>query len=412
MINFKCGMALSIGLLISSCIPASGQDARKQWEFGISGSVSNLTRTMVSDFHETPGGDYVFTIEEKSLYGGTGLYVAREIKDWLYLDVQGTFGLAEYYDSGKEKTGHSILLGPGLQIRPFVRSQWIQPYLRIGVDYFSKSFSTRYFGQFDNDPTKEGMWKAEDAWNKGLTVDRDHSVPVSLGCGVTGWVSSRTGIRLQCQYLAPLSGLGVNFLQSSAGLVFRFGGDDKRKAVSDQYVHSHPSDYDSFYSGRLPAQVIEKEVVKEIVKEVPVEKVLEVVRDNTSLVSVSDLMDIVNFEFDRSVITEDSEHVLDQIADILRGYPQSRFLVAGHTDSRGSDEYNDALSLARARAVVDALVRRGVPAESLCARGFGKKMAVVSENESDEARRGDRKVVIEKVSDDYLWNCLKQIENR
>lgn len=412
MINFKCGKALSVGLLITSCLQVSGQEAHKRWEFGLYGSAANLTRTVVSDFHQTPGGDYVFSIDEKNVHGGTGLYVARELNPWLYLDVQGTLGLARYYDSGKEKQGCSILAGPGLQFRPFVKSQWVQPFFRVGINYYAKTFTTSYFGQFDNDPTREGIWKAEDAWNKGLTVDRSRFAPVSLGCGVTGWLSSAVGVRLECQYLAPLSGLGVNFLQSSAGLVFCIGGQDRRKAVSDSYVLSHPADYDSFYAGRIPAEVIEKEVVRETVREVPVTHCLENERETKLKGEISELMENVNFEYDRSEITGDSEYLLDQIADILLDYPQARFLVAGHTDARGSDDYNEALSLARARAVVRALVSRGVPEDSLCARGFGKKMAVVSENESDEARRGDRKVVMERVTDDFLWNCLKQLENR
>ena len=120
-------------------------------------------------------------------------------------------------------------------------------------------------------------------------------------------------------------------------------------------------------------------------------------------------MDNVNFDFDKATITPESQFVLDEIAHIISGFPDSRFLVAGYTDARGSVRYNEELSKARAKAVLEALVQRGVSADRLCCRGFGKRMALVPESASDEQRRGDRKVVIERVTSESLWNYLNQL---
>lgn len=403
----KCSVAALLCMLPSLELPLSGQEKPREWEFGLSGAAVNLTRMSVTDFHQTQGGDYVFNVREKNLHGGLELYAAKKLKDWLYADVQGTLGLVSGCGDGKSG-GRSVLAGPGLQIRPFVRSQWLTPYLRVGLDWYDKTFPTSYFGQFDNDPTKEGIWKAEDAWNKGLTMDRDNSVPLSLGCGVTGWLSSKVGVRLQFQYLHPLSGLGINFAQSSAGMVLRLGGEDRRKAAADRYVMAHLSEYDHLYSERFPSEVVEKEVVREV----PVEKVVEVVRETVSTRTLAELLDNVCFEFDSAEITPDSEAVLDEMAGILLNCKEMRFLVGGFTDAKGSDDYNDVLSADRAVAVKKALVNRGVDSSSLCARGFGKRMAVIPETESDEDRRGDRKVVIERITDDRLWKQLKQIEKQ
>ena len=85
-------MALSIILL---CPPGVySQERMHSFEVGIGGSAVNHSRTMLSDFHVTKGGDYVFSLEEKSLYGGISLYAAYELKPWLFLDAQGTVGLA------------------------------------------------------------------------------------------------------------------------------------------------------------------------------------------------------------------------------------------------------------------------------------------------------------------------------
>ena len=147
-------------------------------------------------------------------------------------------------------------------------------------------------------------------------------------------------------------------------------------------------------------------MIKEVVKEVPVEVVREVVKEVPVEMTIAEMMDNVNFDFDKATITEDSRAILDEIADVLKRFPDEKFLVAGYTDSKGTDAYNDVLSEARANAVRNALIDRGVPASRLVSRGFGKRVAIVSSSASDEARRGDRKVVIERVTSELLWNYL------
>lgn len=373
--------AAAVVLLALLPLKAFCQEGPGSWEFGIGGSAMNLTRTSVTDFHQTAGGDYLFTLEEKLLYGGADLYAAKELRKWLFADLQGTFGLARYYESENLVQGWSAMAGPGLQVRPFTSSEWIQPFIRVGVNWYRKSFPNSYFGQFKGDVTKEAQWKAEDAWNKGYTFDAGSFYPVSVGMGVVGWMNNRFGVRLQGQYLKSLGSRGANFAQVSAGIILRLGGNDKR--------HTVPVD-----------------VIKEVVREVPVEVVREVVKEVPVEITIAEMMDNVNFDFDKATITNGSQAILDDIADVLKRFPDTRFLVAGYTDSKGSDAYNDQLSEARANAVRNALIERGVPADRLVSRGFGKRVAIVSSSASDEARRGDRKVVIERVSSELLWNYL------
>lgn len=380
-------MALAINLICP--FRALSQDRPRAVELGIGGSAINHTRTMVSDFHVTKGGDYVFTLEEKLLYGGVDLYSALELNPWLYIDLQGTLGLAKYCDSGVMKQGYSILAGPGIQFRPFISSEWVQPYLRLGMNYYHKDFPTTYFGQFEGDITKEALWKAEDAWNKGNTFDADSFFPLSAGIGITGWVSNRVGVRIEGDYLRSLGSRGANFALGSVGVVFRIGGKDKRQSL------------------RGPERIVERVVEKEIVKEVPVEKVREVIKEIPCERILDNLMDNVTFDFDKSDLTPESEAVLDEVARIIGLFPEDRFIVSGYTDARGGRSYNERLSHDRARAVYEALTARGVPESRLCYRGFGESVAIVPENADDETRRGDRKVVIERVTWDPLWEYLK-----
>lgn len=381
-------MALAIILLCP--VGAYSQNPSHAVEVGIGGSAINHTRTMVTNFHQTPGGDYVFTLEEKQLYGGVTLYSAYEIRKWLYADAQGSLGLARYYDSGTLKNGSSILVGPGIQFRPFVRSEWLQPYLRIGVSYYRKSFPTFYFGRFEGDVTKEAVWKAEDAWNKGTTFDTKSYIPVTAGIGLVGWLGDKVGVRVGGDYMRSLGSKGANFAMGTAGLVFRIGGKSKKT----QEI--------------MPVErIVEKVVEKEVVKEVPVETIREVYKEVPFEKTLAELMDNVTFDFDKADITKESESVLDEVANVLKKFTDKKFMICGYTDARGSESYNERLSEARAKAVLEALVKRGVPEKMLFHKGFGKRMALVPAGEDDNTRRGDRKVVIEQVTWDPLWNYLK-----
>lgn len=381
-------MALAVILLCP--VRAYSQKSSHAVELGIGGSAINHTRTMVTNFHQTPGGDYVFTLEEKQLYGGVSLYSAYEIKKWLYADVQGTLGLARYYESGSLKNGFSVLAGPGIQFRPFVRSEWLQPYLRLGVSYYRKSFPTFYFGRFEGDVTKEAVWKAEDAWNKGTTFDAKTYIPVTAGIGLVGWLSDRVGVRVGGDYMRSLGSKGANFAMGTAGLVFRLGGKSKKSQVI------------------MPTEkIVEKVVEKEVVREVPVETIREVYKEVPFEKTLAELMDNVTFDFDKADITKESESVLDEVANVLKKFTDKKFMICGHTDARGSDSYNERLSEARAKAVRDALVKRGVPEDMLFHKGFGRRTALVPASADDDTRRGDRKVVIEQVTWEPLWNYLK-----
>lgn len=397
----RTALAVVLALLCPAVAHPQGRTVPRSWEFGLGGAAMNVTRNTVSGFHQTSGGDYIFNLDEKMLYGGVHLYSAVELKRWLYADLQGTIGLARYCEAEKTRQGYSLMVSPGLQLRPFVRSGWIQPYLRIGVNCYHKSFPTSYFGQFQGDITKEALWKAEDAWNRGYTFDSDTFFPLSAGIGVIGWMSDRVGVHIQGQYNRSLGTDGFNFAQASAGIVLRLGGGDRNKTVADRYVKAHLEDYAHLY----PQKVVEKETVREI----PVETVREVVKEVPCERTLAEMMDNVNFDFDKATITAESQFTLDEIANTLAGFPDTRFLVAGYTDAKGSVEYNDELSRQRAKAVYDALVSRGIPASRLCYRGFGKRVAMVPESASDEQRRGDRKVVIERVTSESLWNYLNQL---
>ena len=102
----------------------------------------------------------------------------------------------------------------------------------------------------------------------------------------------------------------------------------------------------------------------------------------------------VNFATNSAEIDPGSAVVLDVAADQLRGRSGVNVAIEGHTDSTGSDAYNQALSQRRADSVRSYLVRKGVPAERLTARGFGESNPVAS-NDTADGRALNRRVELQ-----------------
>ncbi len=98
----------------------------------------------------------------------------------------------------------------------------------------------------------------------------------------------------------------------------------------------------------------------------------------------------IEFDYDRATIRPESLPLLERIAEAMKTHPQLRIEVRGHTDDRGSEDYNLRLSQRRADAVVEALVQMGVERSRLRAVGFGESRPLV-ENTSEENRARNRR---------------------
>jgi len=101
----------------------------------------------------------------------------------------------------------------------------------------------------------------------------------------------------------------------------------------------------------------------------------------------------ISFDFDSAEIKPGFRTTLDKIADILRQYPDTTVRVVGHTDSRGSSEYNQRLSERRAAAVARYLESRGVSPDRISYEGRGEREPRAS-NDTEAGRRLNRRVEI------------------
>jgi len=99
----------------------------------------------------------------------------------------------------------------------------------------------------------------------------------------------------------------------------------------------------------------------------------------------------VNFDFDKSTLRQEDIAIIDRDVTTLDQWGNANIEVAGHTDSRGSDEYNMNLSQQRAEAVRNYLISKGIAADRLTAKGYGESQPV-ADNATDEGRFKNRRV--------------------
>ena len=87
------------------------------------------------------------------------------------------------------------------------------------------------------------------------------------------------------------------------------------------------------------------------------------------------------FDFDSAALKPGAYTEIARVAGVLRKYPQTTITVEGHTDSRGSEVYNQALSERRAQAVKAALVQQGVNSRRIQAIGYGESQPISSDDD-------------------------------
>ena len=126
----------------------------------------------------------------------------------------------------------------------------------------------------------------------------------------------------------------------------------------------------------------------------------EVRSDSTNYLSNVDVVELsvgdalvlqnIQFEYNSSALTEDSQAGIQVLADFLKRNPELRVELAGHTDDVGSAAYNLKLSSERAEMVREALIAKGIEAIRLTAKGYGDTRPLYP-NDSEERRAMNRR---------------------
>lgn len=99
----------------------------------------------------------------------------------------------------------------------------------------------------------------------------------------------------------------------------------------------------------------------------------------------------IYFDFDKTTLKSESFVELDKVVDFLKQNAHVSIEIAGHTDSKGSDDYNLNLSQGRSQSVVDYLNSQGIDKARLQAHGYGETKPIDT-NDTDEGRANNRRV--------------------
>lgn len=118
------------------------------------------------------------------------------------------------------------------------------------------------------------------------------------------------------------------------------------------------------------------------------------------------------FDFDSVALRENAEENLSEFANSMREFPETDILIVGHTDSIGSESYNQRLSERRAQSAGNYLVEQGLEWDRLRLEGRGESEAVAS-NETEEGRQQNRRVEVAIYADEeYREEVQQKVENQ
>ena len=116
--------------------------------------------------------------------------------------------------------------------------------------------------------------------------------------------------------------------------------------------------------------------------------------DEELLAQIKNASEHIYFNSGKSTIKSESFADLDKLSAIFKAHTEVKASIEGHTDSQGNDEMNLNLSKARAKAVKDYLVKKGVDANHLSSEGYGETKPVAT-NETSAGRAKNRRVIVQ-----------------
>ncbi len=199
------------------------------------------------------------------------------------------------------------------------------------------------------------------------------AVPVVLACGlVTGCAGIQKNDWPTCAAVGGVGGAALGAIESSS---WAGGGAALGAGLGAAYCWVHGE-------GERVAVVEQTETTVVEEPAAPAPETAEAVRVELD----------VKFDFDKSVVKQESYGDIKALADFMSQYPQTSTVVEGHTDSVGTDAYNQKLSERRANAVRDVLVEQySLDAGRVSSVGYGESRPV-ADNATEEGRAINRRV--------------------
>ena len=415
--------------LVATVGSVQAQDENSKWAIGFGiNAVDIRTPHQFGDFLKDWGG----TKDLNILPAVTKLSVARYIGAGFSAEIEGSLNkIKEGFDGySEDKSFWNANLQAKYALRRLftTESGWFDPYIKVGGGY------TAYESRFDD---KEGGFKA------------------LAGGGINFWFTDHLGVNLQTGYHHGFQKNGTDYFQHSAGIVIKFGSKDTDKdgipdnkdacpevAGLKEFNGCPDTDGDGIadkddacpevagpkeFNGcpdtdgdgiadkddkcpdvAGPAEnggcpwpdtdgdgVLDKDdLCPEVAGPASNKGCPE--PDEKEQKQLNQYAKTILFDTGKATIKFQSAEVLNQIINVLKKYPNSRFRIEGHTDSTGKKAKNMILSQNRADAVKVYLIQGGIDAGRLESQGFGPEKPIAS-NKNKKGRALNRRVEINLI---------------
>jgi|GEM_PF-1695254 len=331
-------------------------DSKKYWFYGAGGGLNvGYNGNVFQDHHERQ------TSGKGSGFSGD-VYIGRWFSGFLgaRASVQGITTSDEYTNFGT----YGLLYAHGdVLFRPW---RAVVPYAHAG--YFKVSNTERT--------------KGKPAAGAGIMFP----IPVSR------WISVVPDLRytfVDHEVFPNGSNIASN-LSFTIGIAIKFGGAYRRNRLDDA-------------DGLTPAGSLDDITMVEPVQEIqPVPDTIYVQPDTVyvqpdleqkSAEVTEFLSNITLFDFDKFNLTDEAKAGLDEVIAWMKKYPSVKIDLAGHTDDRGSVEYNQTLSENRCKSVASYLENGGIDSSRITYKGYGKSKPVTT-NDTEEGRHRNRRVEV------------------
>ena len=153
-----------------------------------------------------------------------------------------------------------------------------------------------------------------------------------------------------------------------------------KKGKMETWVHVTASD------NEYEVYIVEKEVMKQEIQATDIYREL----NETGFIALD-----IHFDTGKSTIKAESQPIIDELYQMLNSDQNLKVSIEGHTDNTGNADANKKLSIARAQAVMDALVKKGIAKTRLTSTGFGQEVPI-ADNRTEDGKAKNRRVEIVK----------------
>jgi|26BtaG_2_1085354.scaffolds.fasta_scaffold07034_2 outer membrane protein OmpA-like peptidoglycan-associated protein len=177
---------------------------------------------------------------------------------------------------------------------------------------------------------------------------------------------------------------------------FHINMNEKGQSTLEQITYNSalPLLNDKRYQSHQISRVVPNNCPPPVIIRQPVTPAPVVVETQAPVLAKKVTIDLeVLFETDKSIVRPEYYSKITELAEFMKQYPNTVVIIEGHTDSRASDSYNQALSQRRVNAVKEVLISQfGIGAERLTAIGYGESQPIAT-NSTTEGRQLNRRVV-------------------